>query len=122
MREERLHPRVPLRLEVSWNGNNTRTAITTDISRGGCYVESIVQVVVGDIHRFELQLAPGLSVELEGEVRYVHPTIGFGVRFGHLTNLQLQTLLQLLGSARANQNANAPIASVRYSGPTRVAA
>jgi len=122
MKEGRLHPRVPLRLEVSWNGTHTRPGITTDISRGGCYIESIVQVAVGEFFRFEFQLDHGLSVELEGEVRYVHPTIGFGVRFGHLTDAQLQTLLQLLGSARANQNPTGQIASMSKRGPTRVAA
>lgn len=122
MKEERLHPRVPLRLEVAWNGSPRRPGITTDISSGGCYIESIVQMAVGDVLPFEFQLAPGLSVELEGEVRYVHATIGFGVRFGRLTHVQRQTLLQLIGSARANQNPTRQFVPMTSSGPTRVAA
>jgi hypothetical protein len=122
VKEERLHPRVPLRLEVRWNGSYTRPGITTDISSGGCYIESIVQVAVGEVLRFEFQLAPGRSVEFEGEVRYVHHTIGFGVRFRYLTDVQLKTLLQLIGSARANQNPTGQIAPITNSGPKRVAA
>jgi PilZ domain len=122
MKEQRLHPRVPLRLEVRWNGSQTRPGITTDISKGGCYVESLVQVTTGDVFLLELQLAPGQSVELECEVRYVHPTIGFGVRFRYLTDVQLQTLLQLIASAQANQNPTRQIAPMTKRGPRRVAA
>lgn len=122
MREARLHPRVPLRLEARWNGSQTRPGITTDISRGGCYVESLVQVAVGNMLRLELLIAPGLSVELQGEVRYVHPTIGFGVQFGNLSQAQIETLLQLIGSARASQNPTGQITSMTNRGPRRVAA
>ncbi len=122
MKEQRLHSRVPLRLEVRWNGSHTQPGITTDISRGGCYIESIVQVAVGEVLRFEFKLAPGCSVEFEGEVCYVHHTIGFGVRFRYLTDVQLQTLLQLIDSALANENPNGQIAPMTNSGPKLVAA
>ena len=122
MREERLHPRVPLRCEVRWNGSSTRPGITTDISRGGCYIESIVQVAVGEVLHCELQLAPGHSLEFEGEVRYVHPTLGFGLRFRYLTSVQLQSLLRLIGSVRANQNSTRQIMPMTNRSPGRVAA
>ena len=121
MKEERLHPRVPLRLEVRWNGCNSQPGVISDISRGGCYVESLVEVAIGDI-RLELQLAPGHSIEFEGEVRYVHPTIGFGVRFHYLTDVQLQTLVQLIGSASADQSPNPQNAPMTSRGPRLVAA
>jgi PilZ domain len=121
MREARFHPRVPLRCEVSWNGSNTRPGITTDISRGGCYIESIVQVAVGEVLHCKLQLAPGHSLEFEGEVRYVHPTLGFGLRFRYLTNAQLKVLLRLIGSARADQSTG-QITLMTDRSPTRVAA
>lgn len=110
MKEQRRHPRVPLRLEVSWSGSQTRPGITTDISNGGCYVESIVQVAVGDLLRFKFQLDAERTIEIEGEIRYIHPTIGFGVRFGNILNVQMQTLLGLIRSAQENQNPSEQIA------------
>jgi hypothetical protein len=81
-----------------------------------------VQVAVGEVLRFEFKLAPECSVEFEGEVSYVHHTIGFGVRFRYLTDVQLQTLLQLIDSALANENPNGQIAPMTNSGPKLVAA
>ena len=105
MKEGRLHPRVPLRMEVRWNGSShTCPAITSDVSQGGCYIDSMVQPAVGETLCFEFQLAPGVTMDLYGEVLYEHPGIGFGVRFGQLTEPQLKMLLRLIGTARADQN------------------
>lgn len=122
MREQRRHPRVPLRMEVRWNGaSNTRPGITSDVSQGGCYIESMVQPTVGEVLWFEFQLAPGLTMDLYGQVLYGHRNIGFGVRFGQLTNAQLKMLLRLIGSTRAQQN-NPPIAQVLGKNSPRIAA
>jgi predicted transport protein len=123
MKEQRRHPRVPLRLEVNWSGSQTRPGVTTDVSNGGCYVESIVQVAVGDTLRFKFQLDDDRTLEIEGEIRYVHPTIGFGVRFGDTPNVQMQKLLALIRSALEAQNPPEQIASLASRPrPTRCAA
>jgi hypothetical protein len=42
MREQRKDLRVPLRLEVRWNGfSGNLPAVTSDVSLGGCYIESL---------------------------------------------------------------------------------
>jgi hypothetical protein len=109
MKEERRHIRVPLRLEVSWDGISSREpAITSDVSMGGCYVESLEQAAVGDVLCFEFKLPEEGSLQLYGEVLYQHPTIGFGMCFRNLDDLQRSILLRLINHARVNQKLAEP--------------
>lgn len=99
MKEHRCHVRVPLRLEVGWNGaSGAREAVTTDISLGGCYVDSLAQMEVGKILSIEINLRTD-RLSLYGEVLYQHPTIGFGVRFRNLTDFQRSMLALLINRA-----------------------
>ena len=106
MYEQRKDLRVPLRLEVRWNGFSGRNAaITSDISLGGCYIESLYPVTIGDILDFDFRPATTEAVRLSGQVLYSHQNIGFGVRFMDLKARQ-QILQLLMSSAPANQSGN----------------
>lgn len=97
MPELRREPRVPLRLEVQWNNSEDRTPdVTSDVSLGGCYVESLNTVSVGDVLTLGLRLPFSGTLPLLCEVRYHHPTIGFGLKFLDLSNFQRDCLEGLL--------------------------
>jgi hypothetical protein len=104
MRENREHVRLPLRLETQWNGSARKyPAVTSDISSGGCYVESMDPVTVGDVLRLEFRLQSNRTLPLKAEVRYCHPFIGFGLRFVELSSSQQGILSSLMRQANVGQ-------------------
>ena len=95
--ERRAQERVPLMLELRWQSlSGKHTARISDISMGGCYVETMGQVTIGDLIRFEVQLPTGRWMPLIGEVVYQLPGMGFGLRFRSLTESQKQMIASLL--------------------------
>lgn len=99
MHEQRKTARIPVRLEVQWNGITTRCPdVTSDVSLGGCYVESLNPVKIGEVLNLELCLPSGSSFPFLGEVRYHHRTIGFGVKFFQLSTFQQTRLKSLLAN------------------------
>jgi len=93
MAERRSHERVALRLEARWVGlSGKHTASLIDLSAGGCYVESLAPVSVGEAIRLEVRLPTERWMALQGEVIYHHPNLGFGVRFNDLSELELEVL------------------------------
>lgn len=104
MEEHRKHTRVPLRLEVEWAGWRNRCPdVTSDVSLGGCYVESLNPVKVGEILYLGISLPSNRTLQLRGEVRYYQPTIGFGIKFLQLSSFERAALAALI-----NYPANAP--------------
>jgi hypothetical protein len=91
MREQRENPRIPLRLEVRWHECET-SDVTTDVSLGGCYVESLNLVVVGEVLTLGLRLPYSETLPVRCEVRYHQPTIGFGLKFLQLSAFQRAAL------------------------------
>ena len=97
MSEQRREPRFPLRLEVQWNGcENPTTDVTSDLSLGGCYVESLNSVSIGEVLYLGLRLPFSEILPVRCEVRYHQPTIGFGIKFLQLTSFQRAALEGLL--------------------------
>ncbi|HJP95480.1 MAG TPA: PilZ domain-containing protein [Pyrinomonadaceae bacterium] len=97
MREQRENPRIPLRLEVRWNGCETRIPdVTTDVSLGGCYIESLNSVTVGEVLNLGLRLPFSDTLPVSCEVRYHQPTIGFGLKFLQLSSFQRAALEGLI--------------------------
>jgi PilZ domain-containing protein len=87
--DRRTYERVFLPLEARWMGQSGRhKARVSDISLGGCYIESLGDVTIGEIIRFEIQMPTEKWMPLHGEVAYQHPGMGFGVRFRALSELQ----------------------------------
>jgi uncharacterized protein (TIGR02266 family) len=80
--DRRRHARVPALFEVAWEGAAGRyEARTSDLSEGGCFIDTIVPAAVGQEITFRLRLPAGGWVELQGVVTYHFPNTGFGVRF-----------------------------------------
>ena len=95
--EQRKNTRVPVRLEVEWGHLPSRCPdVTSDLSLGGCYVESLNSVKVGQVLNLSLSLPSKKTLRFRGEVRYHQPTIGFGVRFLQLSPFEQATLEALI--------------------------
>jgi len=101
--ERRRDERVPLLLDVRWEGlAGKHDARISDISLSGCYVESLGQVTVGEVIRFEIQLPTARWMPLRGEVVYHLPTLGFGVKFTSLTTMERNLLAHVIDYARGS--------------------
>ncbi len=95
--ERRQDERVPLVLDVRWESlSGKHTARISDMSLSGCYVETMGQVTVGELIRFEVQLPTGRWMPLIGEVVYQIPGMGFGLRFRTMTGTQREVLASLI--------------------------
>ena len=102
MLEHRKQSRVPVRLEVKWNGwDSSSPDVTSDVSLGGCYIESLNPVFVGEVLNLGLRLPTNETVLFRCEVRYHQPTIGFGIKFLELSVSQRAALMGLI-AYRAN--------------------
>lgn len=75
-----------------------RTARISDISAGGCYIDTIVQVIVGDVVTIHITASDGLSIPFSGRVAYLLAGNGFGVEFLDLTDVQKEFLKGLMAS------------------------
>ena len=75
-----------------------RSARITDISAGGCYIDTIAQVRVGDMLSLPIFVTSGESVIFRGKVAYVLEGFGFGVEFVELTDDHRDFLARLLTS------------------------
>jgi hypothetical protein len=97
----RKHERVPLPLEVRWSGQSGhQSARISDVSLGGCYIESLAQVTIGESIGFEIQLPTGNWMPLFGKVVYTLSNLGFGVEFNPLSELQSNVLTDLIDFAK----------------------
>ncbi|PYT00265.1 MAG: hypothetical protein DMF63_06740 [Acidobacteria bacterium] len=75
------------------------TARISDISAGGCYIDSIAQVSVGAGITLHIAATDGSDAELNGRVAYVLEGNGFGVEFTSLADKQKQFLQSILTSS-----------------------
>jgi len=60
----------------------------SDISSGGCYIDSIVEVTVGDPISFEINRAGDGPLQFSGTVAYRLSGMGFGVKYVQLDAAQ----------------------------------
>jgi hypothetical protein len=98
--ERRKYVRSHVPLEVRWqSASGGYTARVGDIGVGGCYVDSIAHVLVGEHVSLEVQLPTGGWLTLSGEVVNHQPNAGFGVRFTDLTESAREALANLAESA-----------------------
>jgi hypothetical protein len=83
---------IPLEILLESASGNHESRIS-DLSRGGCFVDSIANVSHGEALAVTLRLPAGKSLRLISEVVYLYPGFGFGLRFIALTSYE-QTLLE----------------------------
>src|ERR1044072_4244730 len=97
MDDRRSKPRLSVYLDAVWHGGEERhSARVTDLSEGGCYLDTVGEVMVGEIVAFRVLLPDDDWLYLEGEVGHDRNGTGFGVRFIHLNEQQTEKLLLLL--------------------------
>lgn len=74
-----------------------RQVSISDIGMEGCYVDSIIEVVEGEMVSFDLTI-DATAVRFAGNVTYVLPGMGFGIRFLDLTEEQRLFLAVFINS------------------------
>lgn len=90
---ERLHERKTVAIDaVLDSSSGLRESRISDLSMGGCYVESITDFSPGEPVAFELIDTAGGSVGFTGEVAYILEGFGFGLRFTNVGPEQLKFL------------------------------
>lgn len=83
----RSHIRAPLSLEVIVEGlSGKHEARTSDISLGGCYIDAMHQVSVGENISLKAHLPDEGWIYIKGEVLYDQWPTGFGVRFTDMSD------------------------------------
>ena len=99
MSERRREDRFEVCLDAVWDGKSGNyIARVTDLSEGGCYVDTLGDAHVGEILRFKLQMPSGEWLELTGEVAHETPPLGFGLRFVYLSDDQSEKLRSLIAT------------------------
>lgn len=100
--ERRTQGRVPAYIEVLWEGASGKyEARTGDIHTGGCFIDSMGEVRVGEVVRFKLRLPSEEWIEVKGVVAYKYPNAGFGVRFLSISSEADRKRLEWLVKAEA---------------------
>ena len=103
--ERRSKPRLSVSLDASWDRDHP--ARITNLSEGGCYLDTVGEVMRGEIVSFRVLLPDGDFLYLEGEVRHYTAGVGFGVQFIDLNDEQQANLKRLIEIAKGQ----APIRS-----------
>ncbi|HEX5604066.1 MAG TPA: PilZ domain-containing protein [Pyrinomonadaceae bacterium] len=97
MSDRRNEKRWDVCLDAVWDGKSGNyQARVTDLSEGGCYVDTMGQAHIGEVLAFKLQLPDGEWLALRGEVAHQTPPLGFGLRFVTLSDEQREKLLSIL--------------------------
>ncbi len=111
MEDRRSKPRLDVSLDARWSSEaGERPAKISNLSEGGCYLDTVGEVRRGEIVAFRVLLTDGDFLYLEGEVRHYTAGTGFGVQFVDLNEEQTTSLKKLVGLA-ATTSGSEPIAA-----------
>lgn len=112
MEERRSMPRLTVSLDAVLDGTSgNHAARITDLSLGGCFLDTVGETMAGEIVCFRVSLPDGDWLYLEGEVRHHAQRMGFGVRFLDLEPQQAGKIEALLSAARESGSERVPIAA-----------
>ncbi len=92
-RFERKEMVAEAQLEFSSGKYDTRIS---EVSLGGCYVDSIASVVEGEPVSLTIKSGDN-SMSFTGEIAYVLPGFGFGIRFTDVTEERESFLRKIMG-------------------------
>jgi hypothetical protein len=93
MDDRRDKTRLRVSLDAEWDGaTGQHPARITNLSEGGCYLDTVGEVRRGEIVGFRVLLPDGDWLYLEGEVRHYTSGLGFGVQFVDLDENQEQKI------------------------------
>ncbi len=88
IQERRTHPRAGP-FDGTWSGTSGASGVRiSDVSEGGCFVESLVVPPLDEPVAVMLALPLGGELRVDGHVTTVDPGIGFAVQFGELRTEQ----------------------------------
>ena len=93
MGDRREENRKEISLDVRWENGQARLS---DLSLGGCYVDTLGQVSVGEVVNLEIKMPDGSWLPLRGTVAYYHPGLGFSVCFTFLTEEEQEKLSEVI--------------------------
>ena len=96
MNERRNQERLDVSLDAVWDGHGNRPARITDLSEGGCFVDTTGEALIGERLAFRVELPDGNWLELTGEVAHHMRPVGFGLHFIELSDEQREQLLSFL--------------------------
>lgn len=113
MADRRSKPRLSINLGAEWeSAAGKRSARITNLSEGGCYLDSVGDVRRGEIVGFRVLLPDDDWLYLEGEVRHHTAGEGFGVQFADLNEEQeakLKALIIRAGESEARAGISADL-------------
>ena len=95
--ERRSEYRYEVCLDAAWEGTRSNARVT-DVSEGGCYVDSVCEAYIGEPLTISMLLPNNEWFEVTGEVAHHITRLGFGLKFVNLSNLQLQTVRWLIAA------------------------
>src|ERR1044071_2226502 len=101
MDERRSEKRLEVSLDAVWDGHGNRPARITDLSEGGCFVDTTGEALIGEQLTFRVQLPDGNRLDLTGEFPHSMRRFGFGLRLRELTDEQREQLLSFLENLQA---------------------
>ena len=107
--DRRSTPRLSVSLDASWDREHP--ARISNLSEGGCYLDTVGEVMRGEIVGFRVLLPDGDFLYVEGEVRHYTAGVGFGVRFLDLNDEQLKNLKRLIRIAAGPGFGSEPISA-----------
>ena len=81
------------------SASGKREARISDLSVGGCFVDTIMTVRPGEVVSLSGTLDSGESFQLRGKVVYVMDGFGFGVSFVELSEDSKELVERIVGSA-----------------------
>ncbi|GEM_PF-5499907 len=97
--KKRQSPRVPVNIEVEWQGLfGKQKGTITEMSQLGCFILCSGEVIDGETIRATISTLPNGNVDLTGEVVHHQHDIGFGIRFSGLNAKGKSFLREYVGS------------------------
>jgi PilZ domain-containing protein len=78
------------------SASGTRGARISDVSQGGCYIDTITPAREGEDISFDIMRPSGETVRFTGTVAYVMENLGFGIKFTDLTDEQRTAIDQII--------------------------
>jgi Tfp pilus assembly protein PilZ len=93
----RKNERVIISLEVVIDFSSGKQEVRiSDISMSGCFIDTTAPVKKGEIIFFNVCMPTGEWLKISGEVAYILPNSGFGLRFTDLSAEGQKLLKQLI--------------------------
>jgi PilZ domain-containing protein len=95
--DRRNHDRTAINLRARWEGiSGQQECRIGDLAMGGCFVDSMSRVEIGELVSLEIELPSGEWLPLQGEVTTCQEGIGFGLQFTTLTKAKESALRELV--------------------------